>query len=241
MTLWPTTIGKVKDIQGRTYKKLTKPKLPNHKLFDPENENQTENYYYSLVLLFSPFRDESSLLLENETAEAAFHRLMSNKSSSYHAKLEAMLAAQSNIRQINEARQAEGPEEKVRKDDDDPQWIGDAKTTTNDVLDINASFNDLSLDDRVAMLNGDQRRIFDNVKAHLLHQQCHEAYECSCDLKPLRIFIRGVGGTGKSFLIETIRALVASIWSLDHIMCAIAAPTGSAAFNVGDITTGFGM
>ena len=76
-----------RDRQGRRiYKKLTKPKFPNHKLFDPENENQREDYYYSLVLLFSPFRDESSLLLENETAEAAFHRLMSNKSSTYHAK-----------------------------------------------------------------------------------------------------------------------------------------------------------
>ena len=117
----------------QTYKKLTKPKLPNHKLVDPENENQREDYYYSLVLLSSPFRDESSLLLENETAEAAFHRLMSNKSSSYHAKLEAMLAAQSNIRQINEARQAEGPEKKVSKDDDDPQLIGEAKTAMNDV------------------------------------------------------------------------------------------------------------
>ena len=50
------------------------------------------------------------------------------------------------------------------------------------------------------------------------------------------MFIRGVGGTGKSFLIETIRALVANIWSLDGLMCAIAAPTGLAAFNVGDIT-----
>ena len=227
-----------KDRQGRrTYKKLTKPKLPNHKLFDPENENQRENYYYSLVLLFSPFRDESSLLLENETAEAAFHRLMSNKSSSYHAKLETILVAQSNVRQINDARQAEGQEEKVSKEDDDPQLIGEAKMAMNDVLDINASsFSELSLDDRVAMLNGDQRRIFDNVKAHLLHQQCHEANECSCDLKPLRMFISGVGGTGKSFLIETIRALVASIWSLDGLMCAIAAPTGLAAFNVGGIT-----
>ena len=82
----------------------------------------------------------------------------------------------------------------------------------NDVLDINASlFNELSLEDRVAMLNGYQRRIFDNVKAHLLHQHCHETNECSCDLKPLRMFISGVGGIGKSFLIETIRALVASI------------------------------
>ena len=50
------------------------------------------------------------------------------------------------------------------------------------------------------------------------------------------MFISGVGSTGKSFLIETIRALVASIWSLDRLMCAIAAPTGLAAFNVGGIT-----
>ena len=205
-----------RDRQGRRiYKKLPKPKLRNHKLFHPENENQREDYYYSLVLLFSPFRDGSGLLLENETAEAAFYRLISNTSSSYHDKLEAILAAQSNIRQINEARQADGQEEKVRKDDDDPQLIGEAKTVMNDVLDINSSsFSELSLDDRVAMLNGDQRRIFENVKAHLLHQQCHEANKCSCDLKPLCMFISGVGGTGKSFLMETIRALVASILSL---------------------------
>ena len=104
----------------------------------------------------------------------------------------------------------------------------------NDVVDLGTnSYSELSLDDRVAMLNGDQRRVFDKVKARLHHQQCHEANECSCDLKPLRMFISGVGGTGKSFLIETVRALVASIWSL---MCAIAAPTGLAAFNVGGIT-----
>ena len=55
-----------RDRQGRRiYKKLTKAKLPNHKLFDPENLSQREDYYYSLVLLFSPFRDESGLLIEN--------------------------------------------------------------------------------------------------------------------------------------------------------------------------------
>ena len=146
-----------------------------------------------------------------------------------------MLAARSNIKVINEARQAESPEEKVSKDDD-PQLIGEAKMAMNDVVDLGAN-SELSLDDRVAMLNDDQRRLFDNVKAHLLHQQCHEANECSCDLKPLCMFISGVGGTGKSFLIETIRALVASIWLLDGLMCAIAAPTGLPAFNVGGITT----
>ena len=56
------------DDGNRKYRKLSKPRLPNHKLFDPENEDQREDYYYSLVLLFTPFRDESSLLLPNERA-----------------------------------------------------------------------------------------------------------------------------------------------------------------------------
>ena len=81
----------------RKYRKLVKPKLPNHKLFDPGNENQKEDYFYSLVLLFSPFRDESSLLLDKETSEQAFHRLLSNKSSDHHAKLKVMLEAAANV------------------------------------------------------------------------------------------------------------------------------------------------
>ena len=91
------------DNQGqRVYRKLGKPKLPNHKIFDLENENQREDYYYSLVLLFSPFRNESSLILSSETAEQASHRLLSSQSSSYHTKLKTMLAAASNVKSINE-------------------------------------------------------------------------------------------------------------------------------------------
>ena len=40
----------------RVYRKLTKPKLPNHKIFDPEKEDQRQDYFYSLVLLFSQMR-----------------------------------------------------------------------------------------------------------------------------------------------------------------------------------------
>ena len=84
-----------------------------------------------------------------------------------------MLEAQSNIKKINEARHADG-EEKISKDDE-PQLMGEAKTAMNDVIDMNVkSSSDLSLESRVAMLNADQRRIFDNVKSHLLHQQQHE-------------------------------------------------------------------
>ena len=50
------------------------------------------------------------------------------------------------------------------------------------------------------------------------------------------MFISGVGGTGKSFLIEAVRALIASIWPEHDYTCAITAPTGVASFNVGGIT-----
>ena len=50
------------------------------------------------------------------------------------------------------------------------------------------------------------------------------------------MFLSGVAGTGKSFLIETIKALISSMWASDDLTCAITAPTGLAAFNVGGNT-----
>ena len=50
------------------------------------------------------------------------------------------------------------------------------------------------------------------------------------------MFVSGVGGTGKSFLIETIKALVCEEWPSKDITCTITAPTGLAAFNVGGVT-----
>ena len=58
------------------------------------------------------------------------------------------------------------------------------------------------------------------------------------DIQPLRMFISGVGGTGKSFLFETIKCFVDSLWKAKpgELSCAIVAPTGLAAFNVGGLT-----
>ena len=220
------------------YKKLAKPRLPNHKIFDPDKESQREDYFYSLLLLFIPFRDESTLLQENETAEEAFNRLLPSNStcSAYHAKLQKVLEAQSHIKNINDARQAEGEEEKINKEEDKPQLMGEAKTAMEDMFDMNANVqNDLTLAERVDMLNADQKHIFDKVKSHLLHQKMHENKTCHCNFKPLHMF-GGVGGTGKSFLIEAIKLLVAGIWPSDDVTCAISALTGLAAFNVGGIT-----
>ena len=223
----------------RQYRKLTKPRLPNHRFFDPKKEEQRQGYYYSLILLFVPFRDESSLLLDNETTEEAFWHLLPADSdgSAYHSRLQKILQAQASIKKINDARQADGEEHTISKEDDEPQLMGEARAAMKDLFDINTNQPDtLSLEQRVAMLNTDQRRVFDKVKAHFLHQKEHEANKCACDFTPLRMFVSGVGGTGKPFLIKTIKSLVGHLWPSDDLTCAVAAPTALAAFNVGGVT-----
>ena len=45
---------------NRRYRKLNKPHLPNHKIYDPNKEDQREDYY-CLLLLFVPFRNEDDI------------------------------------------------------------------------------------------------------------------------------------------------------------------------------------
>uniref|UniRef100_A0A1X7SDM8 ATP-dependent DNA helicase n=1 Tax=Amphimedon queenslandica TaxID=400682 RepID=A0A1X7SDM8_AMPQE len=110
-----------------------------------------------------------------------------------------------------------------------------------DIADMHINVPNLTLEQREAMFNVDQKRIFDKIKSHLISQkECEDLENESLrllrldNIKPLRMFISGVGGTGESFLIEAIKCLVADIWhpKSGEIMCAIVAPTGVAAFKV---------
>ena len=92
-----------------------------------------------------------------------------------------------------------------------------------------------TVEDRVAKLNADQLRVFNNAIDHLSHQKCHENGQCSCTkISPLCMFMSRFGGTEKSFLIHTIRAMVNDLWKdkPESVRCALAAPTGLAAFNI---------
>ena len=84
--------------------------------------------------------------------------------------------------------------------------IGKVEAAMHDLHDMD--YDTIGLSECIAMLNEDQRRIFEQVSSHLNHQRRHETkYK---DLKPqlLHMFFSGVGGTGKFFPIETIRSLV---------------------------------
>ena len=87
------------------YRKFNKSVLPNHRVYNPNKEN----YFYSLLLLFVPFRNEEDLIEEGESAEDAFDRHMEQNDALniYSEKLQRKLKANENVQKINEARQAE--------------------------------------------------------------------------------------------------------------------------------------
>ena len=74
----------------RKYRKLTKLVLPNHKIFNPLKEEERESYYYSLMILFVPFRYEAGLILNGATVEEAFqrHRNDNDSLNMHHNKLQ---------------------------------------------------------------------------------------------------------------------------------------------------------
>ena len=71
-------LSEVDSSGNRKYWKLLKPCLPNHRLYDPTKPDQQEDYYYSLLLLFVPFRCEGDLIGEHSSAEQAFSKFLTS-------------------------------------------------------------------------------------------------------------------------------------------------------------------
>ena len=80
----------------------------------------------------------------------------------------------------------------------------------------------IDISEMIAKLNTDQRRVFDRVIDTV----------CSNNTV-LRLYVSGEGGTGKSFLIKTIKCWIRQNLNKDT---AVSAPTGIAAFNIDGLT-----
>ena len=116
-----------------------------------------------------------------------------------------MLKAKAKVKEINEARQEEAKQTADKEDESNgPQIVGEATAAMNGVQDLQANcIDEMSLEKRIEMLNPDQMHVFERVSVHLQHQQRHESGDCKCTkMEPLHMFVSGVGGTGKSFLLK---------------------------------------
>lgn len=136
----------------RMYRKLNKPRIPNHRIYDPSKENKREAYFYSLLLLFVSFRKESDLVDGDQTAEDAFDAFTSTSidMEGHHEKLTKMLQAQSKVHRINEHREAT-EEECANKDES----MGvEATAAMHDVkeMECNAAMDEQTLEQRILIL-----------------------------------------------------------------------------------------
>lgn len=155
-----------------------------------------EEYFYSLIVLFVPFRSECALVGDGESAEAAFNRHIRDNKDLFvhHDKLQAMLQAQSKVKEINEA--GEKQEELCDPQAEEDALVrGEPKDALEDVFLLNEQpLLEVTLQNRIAMLNSDQLRVFNNIADLMKHQRKHENGACSCGkLRPLHMFLSGVG------------------------------------------------
>lgn len=225
-------------------RKRKDPYLINHFRFNVRKE--PENYYHSLLLLFLPWIVLEDLKCGMDTYENAF--LLCNEDlihlMQYHDKLQEIERAREDLRMELDMLMAAEENEDDTNDDDDA-IVGFDMALENELNDMNAlvqNLNDVPLQDQIDQLNTDQKRVFVDVIA-CITSYCKDLEEASksttlenpraAPKNILRKFVSGVGGTGKSHLINVIRRYVP-----DHHAKAVivAAPTGIAAFNVNGLT-----
>ncbi len=126
----------------------------------------------------------------------------------------------------------EGDEEDVGWDNGAGAPIGMAATFTET----------RSLEEVEESLNADQRRVYDRICVEIDKFEKHRLSGCTClqtnsewdnnrkclmegeSFKPLRLFVSGVGGTGKSFLIEAVMAKLIKLYSSPEVYVFLCLP-----------------
>ena len=149
----------------------------------------------------------------------------------YHAQLSRLQEADTTVRELISKRREQMKAEDMQSSDIPVE--GPLRYVATEVHNAMADFEDLvchvnpeDIQGMIGQLNEDQLRVFNKVKTAI---EAQVSTGVKVDSELCRLFISGCGGTGKSFLIKTIRAWVQLTTGKDVI---VAAPTGIAARNV---------
>ena len=202
-----------------------------------------EKYYYSLLILYKPWSVESDILGPSSTYQEEFFRVLD--------EIPAMKIKYTRMASMKKARME--MDEKVDRETDgvsqDDSEDGDTfQFDDEDIAKALRDFEELNkkssirtqedLDNRVNLLNVDQRRVFDRITHQLVHIMDHNDNKCTksnCKgVEPLYLYCSGPGGTGKSFLLESIVGFMYVQTHVHNRPCdgVLAAPSGLAADNI---------
>ena len=203
---------------------------------DPYKDS--EAYYYSYLLLHKPFWDESSLMGSSDSFKQEFDKLKPN--------LPAMAAHEEKVRTKKNFREAMEKSAEATADEmasenveDDAQNIDSGSDLFETIRKQSTIETEEQLDEAVAGLSPDQFAVYDQFVKNVDHYYQHKAKTCSCEnFEPVRIFVSGFGGSGKSHLIRTLMAyqFIRSEVKKEPCHFLLGAPTGIASHNIGGMT-----
>ena len=222
---------------GRYLKKRQRPYLLNHFKYNPQQE--PEKYFYSMLLLFKPWRNSDSLMGDHSSYTESFSYCKDEllDGTDYHEQLVRLQEANTKVHELIGERRAE-METKEDIDSQDPSAAGPLNYACNEVVhEAMEEFNEIfkhtskhDVNDMMSKLNADQLEVFKKVTC-AIQAQINGATDDTA--ATVRLFVSGCGGTGKSFLIKTIREWV--LTTTDKGV-AVVAPTGIAAVNINGMT-----
>ena len=228
---------------GRVYlrRRTSKPYIITHKLTNPnKSDDSQETYFYHLLKLFKPWRNESDICSAGQTYSQHFSEVSNQypQMTKYHEDYVHFEARAQEVEDAvkERAQQLNGNSDCAEHDDEHSAFDGavlhNAETAMHEVLQAHrCTVDSCRLDDcddtsaAYQALNADQKRVVDKIVDSV----------CNND-KAIHLIVSGQGGTGKSRIINILSRVVSTRFTSHLIPVAVTAPTGLAAFNISGTT-----
>ena len=199
----------------------------------------SEAYYFAFLLLHKPFWHEHLLMGKSLSYQEEFERLI--------VELPAMAAHEKKFRMKKNFREKMENDADAQADhmcaeeenDTDPQNVDSGSDLFETVRKQTEIETVEQLTKAVAGLSPDQLAVYESFVENVEHFYQHKTKSCSCGkFEPLRLFVSGFGGSGKSHLIRVLMAyqFIRSEIKKEPCHFLLGAPTGIASHNIGGMT-----
>ena len=208
---------------------------PSH--LDPIKDS--EAYYFAFLLLHKPFWHEHLLMGKSLSYQEEFEKLI--------VELPAMAAHEKKFRMKKSFREkmendadAQANQMRAEEENDcDLQNIESGSDLFENVRKQTEIETVEQLREAVEGLSPDQLAVYESFVENVEHYYQHKTKSCSCGkFEPLRLFVSGFGGSGKSHLIRILMAyqFIKSEVKKEPCHFLLGAPTGIASHNIGGMT-----